>query len=84
MVGGQFLLGWWSVVFMVGAGDGRWSVVGVFHFYWSVVGFYFQKWSVVDVLKSVYGRRPVAHGRCSVVCGFVLQRDSPHHIVRGA
>ena len=42
----NFWFGRWSVVFMVGAGGGRWSVsnvVGgcVLHFYWLVVGFYF-------------------------------------------
>ena len=39
LVGGEFLV--WSVVFMVCAGGGQWSVVGVLHFYWSVVCFYF-------------------------------------------
>ena len=40
----NFWFGRWSMVFMVGTGDDRWSVsnlVGVLHFYWSVVGFYF-------------------------------------------
>ena len=33
---------------------GRWSVVGVLHFYRSVIGFCFRKWSVVGVLISIW------------------------------